>query len=336
MNRIFLTVLSVSFAMTTAVGAATLDDVRQRGVLLCGVGEELPGFSMPTASDGWSGFHPDYCRAIAAAVLGDGEAVEFVELSDKERFSALAAGKVDLLARHTAWTLSRDASLGLVFAAASYYDGQAFMVGRDLGLVSVKELSGAPVCVLAGTVAELDMARFFDANNMVYEPVLLEKPEDVIAGYESGRCSTVTADASQLNAIRLTLSDPGAHVVLPEIISRKPVGPVVRGGDDRWFAVVKWVHFALVNAEELGVGSSNIDDLSDSADQDVRGLIGTDGAYGQALGLSEHWAADAVRAVGNYGEIYDRHLGQGSDRGMGRGLNALWRDGGIQYAPPIR
>ncbi len=336
MNRYLVSVLAGALALTTSATAATLDDVRQRGVLLCGVGEELPGFSTQTGPDQWSGFHIDYCRAIAAAVLGDRQAVNFVELSDKERFRALSDGEVDVLTRHTAWTLSRDVSLGLVFAAASYYDGQAFMVGRELGLVSAKELSGAPVCVLAGTVAEIDMARFFDANNMAYEPVVLEQPGETIAAYESGRCNTVTGDASQLHVTRLALADPNEHVVLPEIISRKPVGPVVRGGDDRWFAVVKWVHFALVNAEELGLNSANIDDLADSADQEIRSLIGTDGAYGEILGLSRHWAADAIRAVGNYGEIFERNLGQGSDLGMARGLNALWRDGGIQYAPPIR
>lgn len=321
---------------TAAASAGTLDVVRERGTLLCGTSSDNPGFSEQLPNGSWRGFHVDFCRALAAAVLGDADAVAFVALSDKERFPALSDGTVDLLSRDTEWTMSRDVTLDLAFPAVTYFDGQGFMIGRDLGLASAIELSGTPICVLAGSLAELQLARYFRRQNMAYNPVAVESMDDVLKAYGSGDCRAISADVSFLHALRLTLAEPGANVILPEIISRKPVGPVVRKGDEGWFDIVRWTHFALVNAEELGVTKKTVDGMIDSADQEIRNLLGSDGTLGASLGLADGWAADAIRAVGNYGEIYDRNLGAGSDLDVARGLNALWRDDGLQYAPPMR
>jgi general L-amino acid transport system substrate-binding protein len=273
---------------------------------------------------------------MAAAIFNDATKVKFTPLTATERFTALQSGEVDLLARNTTWTMARDTSLGLSFAGTSYYDGQGFMARKSLGVASALELSGAAVCVQSGTTTELNLADFFKVNKMNYNPVVFVKLPEVNAAYDSGRCDAYTTDASGLYATRLTLTNPDDHVVLPEIISKEPLGPVVRQGDDQWFNVVKWVHFALLNAEELGVTQANVDEMKAGENQDIRRLLGADGTFGEAIGLTNDWAANLIKAVGNYGEIFDRNVGAGSKLGIARGLNALWTKGGIQYAPPVR
>ena len=319
-----------------SAGATTLDEVKANGVVKCGVNGSLPGFSAVDAGGNWTGFDVDYCRAVAAAIFGDPAALEFVPLTAAERLTALQNGDIDLLARNTTWTMARDTALGLTFAGINYFDGQGFMVRKSLGIASNLELSGAAVCVRSGTTTELNLAAFFESNNMNYNPVVLNTVEEVNAAYDSGRCNVYSSDAASLYAIRLTLTDPADHVVLPQIISKEPLGPVVRQGDDQWFNIVKWVHFALLNAEELGVSKSNVDALMTTENQDIRRLLGLDGAFGEGIGLDNAWAANAIRAVGNYGEIFDRTVGTRSNLGIARGLNALWINGGLQFAPPIQ
>lgn len=316
--------------------AATLDDVISKGFVQCGVNGALPGFSASDKDGKWTGFDVDYCRAVAAAIFGNPEAVQFTPLTAPERLTALQNGEIDLLARNTTWTMARDTALGLSFVGVNYYDGQGFMAPKSLGIASALELSGAGVCVRRGTTSELNLAEYFQSNNMNYNPVLFNTVEEVNAAYDAGLCGAYSTDASALYATRLTLSNPSDHVVLPQIVSKEPLGPAVRQGDDQWFNIVKWVHFALLNAEELGVSQSNVDSMISSENQDVRRLLGADGAFGEGIGLSNDWAANAIRAVGNYGEIFDRNIGAGSKLGIARGLNALWINGGIQYAPPIR
>ena len=333
--------LPVVAVATTALAfgtahATTLEDVKERGVLNCGVNTDLPGFSVTNESGNWSGFDVDYCRAVAAAVLGDAEAVNFVPLDAAVRFDALTNGEIDMLARNTTWTMARDTSLGLTFAGINYFDGQGFMARKTLGIASALELSGATVCVRGGTTTELNLVDYFEANSMNYTPVVFNTVAEVKAAYDSGRCDVYSADASALYSIRLHLTNPDDHIVLPQVISKEPLGPAVRQGDDQWFNIVKWVHFALLDAEELGVSESNAAAMADSENQDVRRLLGVDGAFGEGIGLDNAWAANAIAAVGNYGEIFDRNLGTGSDLGYARGLNALWVNGGLQYAPPIR
>jgi len=316
--------------------AATLDEVKERGKLNCGVNTDLPGFSATDEGGNWSGFDVDYCRAVAAAIFGEADAVKFVPLDAAARFDALKSGEIDILARNTTWTMTRDTSLGLTFAGISYFDGQGFMARKSLGIASALELSGATVCVRSGTTTELNLVDYFQANNMSYTPVVFNTVAEVNAAYESGRCDVYSADASALYSIRLLLTNPDDHIVLPQVISKEPLGPVVRQGDDQWFNVVKWVHFALINAEELGISKGNVTAMAESENQDVRRLLGIDGTFGEGIGLDESWAANAIGAVGNYGEIFERNIGAGSDLGYARGLNALWDDGGLQYAPPIR
>jgi general L-amino acid transport system substrate-binding protein len=319
-----------------AANAATLDDVKAKGFVQCGVNTGLLGFSAPDDAGNWTGLDVDYCRAIAAAIFNDPNAVKFTPLTATERFTALQSGEVDVLSRNTTWTMARDTSLGLSFAGVSYYDGQGFMARKSLGVASALELSGAAVCVQSGTTTELNLADFFKVNKMTYNPVVFEKLPEVNAAYDSGRCDAYTTDASGLYATRLTLTNPDDHVVLPEIISKEPLGPAVRQGDDQWFNIVKWVHFALLNAEELGVTQANVDEMKAGENQDIRRLLGTDGTFGEGIGLGNDWAANLIKAVGNYGEIFDRNVGAGSKLGIARGLNALWSKGGIQYAPPVR
>jgi general L-amino acid transport system substrate-binding protein len=319
-----------------AAHATTLEDVKAKGFVQCGVNTGLLGFGSTDDAGEWKGFDVDYCRAVAAAVFNDPKAVKFTPLTAKERFTALQSGEIDMLARNTTWTMSRDTSLGLTFAAVSYYDGQGFMVKKSLGVTSALQLGGASVCVQTGTTTELNMADFFKRNNMEYNPVVFEKLDEVNAAYDSGRCDAVTTDASGLYATRLVLTTPDDNVVLPEIISKEPLGPVVRQGDDQWFNVVKWVSFALVNAEELGVTAANVDEMKGSANQEIRRLLGADGTFGEAIGLDNAWAANTIKAVGNYGEIFERNIGEGSPLKIARGINALWSNGGIQYAPPVR
>jgi general L-amino acid transport system substrate-binding protein len=327
---------------TLAVGAAgaqaaeTLDTVKERGELSCGVTTGLAGFSIPDQSGTWSGIDVDFCRAVAAAVLGDASKVRFVPLTAKERFTALQSGEIDVLSRVTTWTFTRDTSLGLNFVGTTFYDGQGFMVNKDLGVSSAKDLDGASICVGAGTTTELNLADYFRIQGMDYNPVVFAAISETAQGFESGRCDVLTSDQSQLYAIRSKLEDPSSAVVLPEVISKEPLGPVVRQGDDAWFNVVKWVLFAQLNAEELGVTSDNIEEMKGSDNPSIKRLVGTDGDMGEKLGLSADWAANIVAQVGNYGEMFERNVGMDSPLEIARGLNALWTEGGIQYAPPVR
>lgn len=324
-------------AISTTAMAATLDDVRSKGHVQCGVSQGLPGFSNPDQQGNWTGIDVDVCRAVAAAVLGDASAVKFTPLSAKERFTALQSGEVDMLSRNTTWTLVRDTALGLNFAGVNYYDGQGFMVRKDLGVKSAMELDGASVCVNIGTTTELNLSDFFRANGMSFNPVVFEKADEVVAAYDAGRCDVYTTDQSGLAAQRIKLGEPAAHVILPEIISKEPLGPVVRHGDDQWLDIVKWSLYAMIEAEELGVTSSNAGDMKGSSENpNVRRLLGVEGDMGKNLGLDNDWAMNIVSQVGNYGESFARYVGPETALGLERGQNALWKDGGLQYAMPIR
>jgi general L-amino acid transport system substrate-binding protein len=332
-------VFGVAFALGFAVAPAcaqTLKTVKERGSLLCGVSQGIAGFSLPDDKGNWSGIDVEFCRAIAAAIFNDASKVKFVPLSSKDRFTALQSNAIDVLSRNSTWTSSRDTSLGLNFAAVNYYDGQGFMVRKALKVNSALELNGASVCTQTGTTTELNLADYFRANNMKYEVIAFATADETIKAYDGGRCDVFTTDVSQLYAERLKLTNLNDHVILPEIISKEPLGPAVRHGDDQWFDIVKWVHFAMINAEELGVSSKNIDEALKSNQPEIRRLVGTEGAYGEQLGLTKDWAVRIVKQVGNYGESFDRNVGTGSKLGISRGLNRLWTKGGIQYAPPIR
>ena len=320
-----------------ALAQKTLEAVKARGQLVCGVSQGLPGFSNPDAKGNWSGFDVDFCKAVAAAVLGSADKVKFAPLSAKERFTALQSGEIDLLSRNTTWTLTRDTALGLTFAGVSYYDGQGFMVRRKLGVKSATALNGATICANAGTTTELNVADYFRSHGMQYKLVTFEKSDDAFAAYVKGRCDVYTTDQSGLYAQRVRLDDPDQHVILPEIISKEPLGPAVRHGDDAWFGIVKWTLFALINAEELGVTKANAAMLkTNSKNPAVRRLLGAEGDAGKNLGLDSGWALRAIEAVGNYGEIFERNLGSGSPLKIARNVNALWTKGGILYAPPVR
>ena len=328
---------AVAALVVSSANATTLEDVKAKGYVQCGVNTGLLGFGSTDDKGEWKGFDVDYCRAVAAAVFNDPNAVHFTPLTAKERFTALQSGEIDMLARNTTWTMSRDTSLGLTFAGVNYYDGQGFMVRKSLGVTSALQLGGASVCVQTGTTTELNLADYFKRNNMQYNPVVFEQVQEVNAAYDSGRCDAYTTDASGLYATRLELTKPDDHIILPEIISKEPLGPVVRQGDDQWFNIVKWTGFALLDAEELGVNQKNVDEMKGSDNQEIRRLLGVDGTFGEMIGLTNDWAANVIKAVGNYGEIFDRNIGEGSPLKIARGLNALWTTkGGIQYAPPIR
>lgn len=329
-----LAVLSISTQAALADG--TLQTVKERGFLQCGVNTGLPGFSNANADGQWSGLDVDVCRAIAAAVLEDAEKVRFTPLTAKERLTAVQSGEVDVLSRNTTWTLTRDTSLGLHFTGVTYYDGQGFMVKKALGITSARELDGAAVCILAGTTTELNLADYFRTHDMTYEPVVFDTADQTARGFEAGRCDVLTSDRSQLYALRQKLSEPDKAVVLPETISKEPLGPAVRQGDDAWFNVVRWTLYALVNAEELGVSSRNVEGHKDARNPEIRRLLGLEGIKGSGLGLGDDWAYQIIKQVGNYGEIYKRNVGADSPLGIPRGLNELWKDGGLQYAPPIR
>ena len=328
--------LAMALLAAAPARAGTLDEVRTRDVLICGVSQGLPGFSAHDAAGKWSGIDVDVCRAIAAAVLKDSEKVRYVELSPKERFTALQSGEVDVLSRNTTWTLVRDSALGLNFAGVDYYDGQGFMVRKDLGLKSATELSGARICVAIGTTTELNLADYFRAHGMEYRTVNFENQTFAAAAYDAGQCDAFTADTSALASYRTTLKDPSAHVILPEVISKEPLGPVVRQGDDQWFDIVKWTLFALLQAEESGVTAANLDRMKESRTPMVRRLLGVTGDMGSSLGLDDQWAVRIIRQVGNYAEVFDRNIGMLSTLKLPRGLNALWKDGGLQYPMPIR
>jgi general L-amino acid transport system substrate-binding protein len=332
-----LFVLGVAFALALSAASAsaqTLKTVKDRGSLICGVTQGLAGFSLPDDKGNWTGLDVDYCRAIAATIFNDPSKVKFTPLSTKDRFEALKSGEIDLLARNSTWTLSRDVLYN--FIGVNYYDGQGFMLRKSLKLNSALELNGASICTQTGTTTELNLADYFRSNNLKYEVIAFATADETIKAYENGRCDVFTTDMSQLVSEKLKLSKPDEHVILPEIISKEPLGPLVRHGDDQWFDIVKWVHFAMLNAEELGVSQKTIDEALKSNQPEIRRLVGAEGAYGEQLGLTKDWVVRIVKHVGNYGEVFDRNLGTGSKLGISRGLNRLWTKGGIQYAPPIR
>jgi general L-amino acid transport system substrate-binding protein len=314
----------------------TLQRTIRRGAVHCGVNTGLPGFSSVDEKGNWSGFDVDFCRAIAAAIFDDPNKVRFVPLDAKERFVELGKRKVDVLARNSTWTMSRETEYALHFAGVSYYDGQGFMLPRSRKANSALELDGSKVCVQAATTTELNLGDYFRANNINYQEMKFGTLDDVFNAYSSGLCDVLTADVSQLYALRLKLSKPGDHEILPDVISKEPLAPVVRQKDDDWHLIVKWTLFAMVNAEELGITSQNIEQALKSKKPDVMRFVGTEGAYGEELGLSKDWAVRIIRHVGNYGEVYERNIGSGSPLGIPRGLNQLWNAGGILYAPPIR
>ncbi|MDG9670766.1 amino acid ABC transporter substrate-binding protein [Hahella sp. CR1] len=323
-------------ATSAAMADGTLDAVKKKGFVQCGVSTGLPGFSNPDDKGNWMGLDVDLCRAVAAATLGDASKVKYIPLTAKERFTALQSGEIDLLSRNTTWTLTRDGSLGLNFAGVNYYDGQGFLVSKDLGVKSAKELDGAAVCIQAGTTTELNLADYFREFGMKYQPVVFDTSDQTVKGFEAGRCDVLTSDQSQLYALRIQLSNPDKAMVLPEVISKEPLGPVVRQGDDQWFNIVKWSLFAAITAEELGVSSDNADKMKSSTNPNVQRLLGTEAGQGKNLGLDDAWAFNIVKQVGNYGEMFERNVGKSSPLGIERGLNALWTKGGLQYAPPIR
>lgn len=333
-------------ASASTVSAGTLDTVKQKGFLQCGVSQGLIGFSNPDAQNNWTGLDVDFCKAVAAAVFGDATKVKYTPLTAKDRFTALQSGDIDVLSRNSTWTMSRDTTLGLEFVGVTYYDGQGFMVPAKLKLKSALELGGASVCTQTGTTTELNLADYFKSNKLDYKVVAFEKNEEVLKAFADGRCDVYTTDQSGLYAERLKLANPDDFVVLPEIISKEPLGPVVRQGDDQWFNVVKWTYFALLNAEELGVTSANVDESKTSNNPEIQRLLGisvknpdgtdADNNFGKGIGLGADWAYNAVKLVGNYGEIFERNVGEKTPLKIARGKNALWKDGGLQYAAPIR
>jgi general L-amino acid transport system substrate-binding protein len=320
----------------TAADAQTLNNVRSKGFVQCGVSQGLAGFSLPDSAGNWTGLDVEFCRAVAAAIFNDPTKVRFSALSAKDRFTALQSGEVDLLARNSTWTLQRDTALGLDFVAVNYYDGQGFMVKKALNVKSARELSGASVCVQTGTTTELNVADYFRANNLKYEPVVFATADETIKAYEAGRCDVFTTDASGLYAERVKLSKPDDHMVLPEIISKEPLGPVVRHGDSQWADIVRWTHFAMITAEELGITKANVAQMVNSPNPEIKRTLGSEGNLGESLGLTKDWVVRIVTHVGNYGESFERNVGTATRLGIARGINALWNKGGLQYAPPIR
>jgi len=314
----------------------TLKAVKDRGELQCGANGQLAGFGMPDPQGNWTGFDVDYCRAIAAAIFNDPTKVKFVPLTAANRFTALQSGEVDILARNTTWTMSRDTTLGIDFAAVTYYDGQGFMVRKALKVSSALELNDASVCVQQGTTTELNLADYFRANHMSLKSVTFATADEAVKAYDAGRCDAYTTDSSGLYGERVLLSDPTANLVLPEIISKEPLSLAVRQGDDTWEDIARWTHQALLDAEELGVSKANIGDQLNSANPEIRRLLGVEGQFGESLGLTSDWAVRIIKAVGNYGEVFERNVGQGSPLKIARGLNALWTKGGLQYGLPVR
>lgn len=336
-KTVFIGALTVAGLVAGVAAAGTLDDVKARGKLNCGVNTGLVGFAAPDANGVWQGFDIAICRAVAAAILGDPTAIEFIPTTSKTRFTALAAGEVDMLARNTTWTFSRDVDLKFDFLGINYYDGQGFMVPKELGVSSVKELDGATICIQTGTTTELNLADFFRANNMSYQPVPIETNAEAQQQYLAGACDVFTTDVSGLAATRATFENPGDHVVLPEIISKEPLGPVVRHGDNEWGDIVRWTLNALISAEELGITSANITELAAGTDNpEINRILGSEGTLGEMLGLDAEWAKRAIMAGGNYGEIFARNIGEDTPIGLARGLNAQWSDGGLLYSPPFR
>jgi len=338
MRRILRVALAACGLLAGAAGASagTLETVRTRGQLICGINPNLPGFGQPDDKGQFKGFNADICRAIAAAVLGDPAKVKFMPLTAVTRFQALTSGEVDLLTHNSTWTMGRDTASGLHFTGYTFFDGQAFLAKKSAGLTSAAELSGASVCAQQGTTSELNAADFFRAHKAKYELVTYASDDDATRAFRQGRCDVLTSDASALAAARLKLPNPDDYVILPEVISKEPLGLMVRDGDDKWFDIVRWTMNALIDAEELGVTRANAAEAVKSPNPEVRRLLGVEGKFGAAIGLSDDWALNAVSAAGNYGEIFERNLGAGSPMKLPRGINALWTKGGILYAPPVR
>lgn len=322
--------------MAGSLQAATLDDVKSRGHVQCGVTSGLPGFSQPDENGNWTGLDVDTCRAVAAAVFGSADKTQFTPLTAKERFTALQSGEIDILSRNTTWTLTRDASLGLNFAGTNYYDGQGFLVSKALGVDNAEQLDGATVCIQAGTTTELNLADYFRTKGMKFNPLVFDTSEQTVSGFAAGRCDVLTSDRSQLAALRSKLEDPSSAIILPNIISKEPLGPVVRQGDDQWFNIVKWTLFVQINAEELGITQANVSEMKSSTNPEIQRLLGTTGDMGEKLGVPADFGFRIVQTVGNYGEMYNRNVGPDTPLGLDRGLNALWSNGGIMYAPPVR
>jgi len=335
---------TILFGTLAAVGlsaglasAGTLEDVKAKGELACGVSTGSPGFSFPDANGRWQGFDVGYCRALAGAVLGDGDAVKFVPLSSKTRFAALASGEIDALSRNTTWTFSRDVDLKQTFVGVDYYDGQGFMVPTELGVSSVLELDGATVCIQTGTTTELNLADFFRTNGMSYEPVPIEGNAEAQQQYLAGACDVYTTDRSALAGTRMSFENPDEHMLLPEIISKEPLGPLVRHGDDNWADIARWTLNALITAEELGITQANVVEMSQGTNNpEINRMLGSEGSLAAMLGLESDWAVNAILAGGNYGEIFSNNIGENSPIGLSRGVNALWTDGGLIYSPPFR
>ena len=332
-----LTTAAVLGVSGFAQAGSTLDAVQKKGFVQCGISDGLPGFSYADAKGNYLGIDVDVCRAVAAAVFGDASKVKFSPLTAKERFTALQSGEVDILSRNSTWTSSRDAAMGISFTGVTYYDGQGFLVNKKLGVSSAKELDGATVCIQAGTTTELNLSDYFRANGLKYTPITFDTSDESAKSLESGRCDVLTSDKSQLFAQRSKLAAPKDYVVLPETISKEPLGPVVRNGDDEWLAIVRWVGYAMLNAEEAGITSKNVEaEAKSTKNPDVARLLGSDGEYGKDLKVKKDWVVQIVKQVGNYGEVFEKNLGKSTPLEIDRGLNALWNNGGIQYAPPVR
>lgn len=336
-KSVFLGAVAFAGLVAGASSAATLDDIKERGKINCGVTEGTLGFSSRDASGKHQGFDVDFCRALGAAIFDDPDAVEYIELSSANRFTALSAGQADLLYRTTTWTFSRDVDLKTTFVGINYYDGQGFMVPKSLGVSSAKELEGATVCIETGTTTELNLSDFFRVNGMTYEPLPVGGTSEAKALFEEGACDVYTTDASALAGVRASLKDPDAFVILPEIVSKEPLGPTVRQGDEDWGDIVRWTQNALVAAEELGITQANVAELAKGTDNpEINRLLGSEGSLGEMLGLAPDWAVKAISATGNYGEIFESNIGESTPIGLARGLNALWTEGGLQYSPPFR
>lgn len=335
-----LALLGIAAALVTSAVAQsaspTLADVKKRGYLRCGVSDGLTGFSNPDSKGNWTGLDVDFCRAIAAAIFNDPNAVRYTSTTAKERFTALMSGEFEVLSRNTTITMQRDVALGMEFAGVTYYDGQGFIVKSESGVTSVDDLSGATICTQTGTTTELNVADYFGSRGMQYQILAFDKESEALSAYDGGRCDAYTTDKSGLYAAKLELADASAHTVLPELISKEPLGPAVRQGDNRWEDLVRWTLYALVNAEELGVTSQNIDSLMTTQNPEQRRLLGLEGDFGKSLDLTNDWVVRIIKGVGNYGEIFERNVGKGSPLQIDRGQNALWTEGGLQYAPPIR
>ncbi|MFM1826955.1 MAG: hypothetical protein RLY67_336 [Pseudomonadota bacterium] len=333
-----LTAVIVGLMVSPAMASKTIEAIKKKGQVSCGVSTGLGGFGIADSSGKWAGFDVDFCRAVAAAALGDANKVRYVPLSAAQRFTALQSGEIDLLSRNTTWTMSRDTQIGTTFGATTFYDGQAFLIPKKLKVKSAKQLKGATVCVQSGTTTEKNLADYFRQQKMQYKPVVYEDLKALIAAYNEGRCAVFTSDASQLAAIRANdTAKPDDHIILPEIISKEPLGPVTRQGDEAWAKLVTWVHFAMITAEELGINSGNVDQKKADTTPEVQRLLGQgNNDFGKSLGTDSQWAYRVIKQVGNYGEVFERHIGAKTPLKLQRGQNDLWTKGGLQYAPPIR